>query len=254
MRAAPFLGILLPILACAGILTPMQPALGSVDTAAVITAIQRDICFSTYWGGKIPKQEIRPVALRIDGDIAYVWIENLRWHFDVPRGVSFFQVMNHKGRTAVSYSQAHNLDYFKGDEFDRLKNVVFGGPFEQTQLKTPTDCTRKFEADTPLKKQMLDVIEHSVARELTSYNKLLGEHYPDRLKIVIANFNDYDPETYILVPSTGAVFSAGIGPLYDDDLDRGGLVLQPLYRKAEIASMRGYITKIGIEREIELGK
>ncbi len=98
------LGTLLPISVCAGILTSTQSALGNVDIAAVITALQRDLCFSTYWGGKIPKQEIRPVALRIDGDVAYVWIEGLRWHFDVPRGVSFFEVVNHKGRTAVSQS------------------------------------------------------------------------------------------------------------------------------------------------------
>jgi hypothetical protein len=135
-----------------------------------------------------------------------------------------------------------------------LKNVVFGGPFEQTQLKTPTDCTRKFEADTPLKRQMLDVIEHSVARELKSFSTLPGKNYPRRLKIVIANFNDYDPETYIWVPASGEVFSVGLSPLHDDALDRGSLVLQPLYRKAEIASMRGFITKIGIVREIELGK
>ncbi len=248
------LGTLLPISVCAGILTSTQSALGNVDIAAVITALQRDLCFSTYWGGKIPKQEIRPVALRIDGDVAYVWIEGLRWHFDVPRGVSFFEVVNHKGRTAVSQSQAHNLDYFKGAEYENLKNIVFGGSFEQTQLKTPTDCTRKFESDTPLKKQMLDVIEHSVALELTSFSTLPGKNYPRRLKIVIANFNDYDPETYILVPATGEVFSVGLSPLADDALDRGSLVLQPLYRKAEIASMRGFITKIGIVREIELGK
>ena len=115
-----------------------------------------------------------------------------------------------------------------------------------------------FERSSPRKRLMLKVIESSVIQELNVFRKHGDQNMPNRLRIIIANFNVDDPATEVLVPSARYVFYVALhmasNPFSNRFLRQGRFPVQPEYGKQAIAEFAPKIEKYGIVRVIRLSQ
>ena len=241
------------------------PAASQVDTGAALEAVRRYVCNRGF-----PEEISRPypggsftVTIRKDGDLAHLWIEDFEIWPNVSHTSSYFLVFTKYGITAIAHSQSHNMDIetkSPSQHLKILKNKAFGGETQVAQLVMPTNCTRSYDEDTPLKLRMLKAAERSMTRMLTNdnddANHFGGRRYPQKLTIVIANFNVDDPSILALVPSTGEVFSMwvqnGRDPLGKTAFDRDEYLATYNRRRDTWRALRPKILKYGIVREIRL--
>ena len=94
-----------------------------------------------------------------------------------------------------------------------------------------------------------------VREQLASFNES-GAKYPNRLRVIIGNFNTDYPSIHIFVPITGEVFSIALPnslePWRDTFLKEDTFVLGQMYDRASVRIMEQRIRQYGITREIEL--
>ena len=249
--------LVLPMLVYAATLAQILPAnaADAMNGGVAFTAVRRFVCFSEYWSNR-PDTDLLSVAVRTDGRFAYAWIEGLHWLYSVPHVAVSLQLASEEGKAAIVSSNEYNADALKGiTDFEDEKNRVFGAPHENRPLKL-SECAPEFDSDTPMKQRMLANIERTIVGQLMEFNANAGAHYPRRLNIVIANFNVESKTTYILIPDTSEVMYVTLHDYepFDDTVEKGTYLSQPVYRRSEIRLLRGKIMKIGIEREVQLGK
>src|SRR5258706_15442031 len=99
--------MLLVLVAALGISYRPKPAFGAMEARAAVDAILRDHCKREYWDYPRPSASTLPVAVRIDGDTAYAWVEGLDVLPRVPRVARFFAVVTKNGHATVSYSNRY---------------------------------------------------------------------------------------------------------------------------------------------------
>jgi hypothetical protein len=222
-----------------------------IDTQLVVGAVQREICFETYWGNRDTYRLGQTATLTVRrqrNDMAYVWSEQLSRVPHVSAWGNFYSVFVKDGEAAVGTSNGYNLDR------SSQKPWVFDDEQQTVQIQIPADCTPHFLPETPLKTQMLDLVTSSIAKELQVFNKYngVGAHYSGGIRIVIANFNTDYPETYVTIPSIGLVFTvtlhASIAPLAD--LPTDGYEMVEIYGEENKARANEKIQKYGIDREV----
>jgi hypothetical protein len=191
-----------------------EPAMAAVDTSAAINAIKKHYCRS---GGD---RHDRPpsvlyVFVRTEGEKSYAWVEGLIVGPGSSRRASFYFIASKNGKSAVGYSLGYdmalseqNLDYQEKRNFvfnDRTRHG-FSGDVQIGELHVPVKCPLPFEADTPLKRRMIDVIQKSVESKLNWFVKNLGDYYPERMTLAIENFDTDFQATYVVIRQTGQVF------------------------------------------------
>lgn len=231
----------------------VKPVIGEIAMDSAITAIQRRICYETYWWGSRSFVFGKTVTgvIRRDGDMAYAWFDDLEHGSDAPYWASMYEIFTKGGLTAVSSSYGYNIDTTKGEE----KDIVFRGRTEPVQVTVPSDCEPKFDPDTPEKARMIAAIEKSMKMEFRQDNKN-GGHYPERVKMIVANFNIDYPFAYVLVPGTGEVFSLPLrddtAPMRDLIAEFGEYMVAEERHKPSVRVLTQRIRKYGIAREIRL--
>lgn len=251
---------LLTVLVCLSVLMAQRTAVAA-STEAVTGAIEQRICFEDFWWNRDSFRlgKTVPLTLRTDGDKTYVWSEALSVVPGAPRWANYFSVFTKDDRTVVGSSYGYNLDSVRGTaDFEKKRAQVFGGgKIEKIELRVPADCTPHFTQETPLKVQMLKVVETTMAKELTLLNKNGGAHYPRQIRIVIANFNTDYPETQVFIPSMEQVFHVALqdaaDPLSDKFLKQGEYPIMPEYDKQAVKALGDKIDQYGIVREITIG-
>ena len=244
-----------------------RPAAGQVDTNAALEAVRRFKCNRGF-----PAEMSRPypggpftVAIRKDGDFAHLWIEDFEiiWS-NVSRTSSYFRVFTKYGITAVAHSEVYNMDLETKSPSQYHKDQrskVFGDETQMAQLVMPTNCTRRYDEDTPLKLRMLKAAVRSMTTVLTEYNDYAnqfgGRLYLPKLTIVISNFNVDDQHILALVPSTGEIFTMGLrmgddSYLLETAFDQDEYLAMHERRRDTWRALRPEILKHGIVREIRL--
>ena len=115
------------------------------------------------------------------------------------------------------------------DRIQRRKSDV-----RAAALKLPFKCERAFESDTPAKLATIDLIQKSVARILPFGRN--AARLPERVRIVIANFNVGDGHTYVVVRETNELFGVVLDTgSADAPIDRTYIVwgTVPCFRSAQ---------------------
>jgi len=238
-----------------------KPALGEINLRAAIDAIQESRCHAEYWADPRPSRplSVLPVAVRSEGEVAYAWVEGL----DGPEWATFY-VITRKGAKAVATSSSgYNKKLVQGSVgFQESWNQVFGadsskhsfgGDFRIGELRVPFRCALVLGADTTVKREMVDAVQRTMTISLTQFNRT-GANYPERVRIVIANFNTDFAATYVLVRETGELFGVLLNdPVESPPADAEYLVWQP-YNPSDWPPIRRRIMSTGIKREIRVGK
>lgn len=245
-------------LLCILIALAAEPAASEIGAPAAVTAIQHRICYEAFWWDRDDFEFGKTVTatVRSDDDMAYAWIDNLEHVPGAPQWASFFTIFTKDNQTAVAASYGYNLKVMKGNpDFEQKRNEVFKSKTDVVKLQVPTDCSPQFSSDDPERKHMLSVIENTIKDELVMFNKN-GRSYPDRVQIIISNFNFDYPEAFVFIPSTGDVFSVALhnasAPLTDTYLKEGAYPVQPVQDKASATALIPKIRKYGVVREIHL--
>ena len=236
------------------------PAFAEISVRAVLDAIKEEHCIGEYWVPRPSRpSDVWPVTVRIDGEVAYAWVERLEK--PKTRWATFYAIAFKGGRAIVTSTMGYNTEIMRGNlGYEESKNKVFGEDWSKhafgvdvhpAELKLPFRCTRVFEPDTPAKLAMIDSIQKSVARILPFGRD--AARLPERVRIAIGNFNVGDGHTYVVVRETKEV----LGILLDDGFaeapDRTYIVWEPS-NASETPKIRGKVLATGIEREIRLSK
>jgi len=244
-----------------------EPAVAA-NTSAAIDAIKKDYCRTK--GGDRPERppSVLYVFVRTEGDKSYAWVEGLEVGPRALRLATFYFIASKNGRSAVGYSLGYNtelseqsLDYQEKRDlvFNDRSRHGFSGDLQVEELQVPVKCPVTFEADTPLKLRMIDVIQKSVESQLNWDVKNLGDHYPARVRIAIANFDTDFWQTYVVVRQTGKVYSVTLhdptDPLGDGLLERGDYhVVEKSFSREVMSELRRYVIANGIQREIQIAR
>jgi hypothetical protein len=133
---------------------------------------------------------------------------------------------------------------------DRAKHQ-FGVDVRAAELKLPFKCTRVFEPDTPAKLAMIDSIQKSVAWMLPFGRD--AARLPQRVRIVIANFNVSDGHTYVVIRETNEVWGVLLDTGLNAPIDGKYIVWEPS-NASDLPKIRSKVMVTGIEREIWIGK
>lgn len=235
------------------------PALAEVQVTAAIEAIQEYRCGAEYWADTRPSppSDLR-VAIRSEGQIARAVVEGL----DGPDWMTFYTIMSTGTKASVTSSWAYAKALMKesagfqeswGSVFDDGSKHAFGSDVRIGELHVPITCDLVLEADTAVKRAMVDAVQRSMTISLSLFNKT-GANYPSRVRIVIANFNTDFAATYVLVRDTGEIFGVLLNdPMASPPGDAEYLVWQP-YNRSDLPPIRRKIMATGIDGEIQLGK
>ena len=237
------------------------PALAGIEVPAVLDAIKEEHCIGEYWVPSPPgPPEVWPVAVRIDGDVAYAWVERLEK--PKTRWATFYAFASKSGKTTVTSTLGYNVDLMQTNPgYLQSRNKVFGEDWAKhafgvdvhmVELKLPFKCERIFEPDTPAKLAIVEAIRKSVAKTL-AFDRDAGR-LPEHVRIVIANFNADDGHTYVVVRETSEVFGVVLdNGLADAVADRKYIVWEPS-NASEVPKIRRKVLATGIEREIQFDK
>jgi hypothetical protein len=242
------------------ILGEVKPALAEIHLTAAIDAIREYRCGAEYWTN--PRPSPRPsalqVAIRSEGEIAYALVEGL----DGRDLVTFYTITSKGTKAIVTSSWGYDKTLAKesapfqeswGRVFDDGSKHALGGEFRLGQLHVPIKCALVLEADTAVKRAMLDAVQRSIAISLTLFNRT-GANYPAHVRIVIANFNTDFTATYVLVRETGEIFGVGLNdPVEFPPAEAKYVVWQP-YNSSDLPPLRRKIMTTGIDREIQIRK
>ena len=259
---------LIALIVASIVLTSIEPALAAPDTSAAINAITKHYCRTA--GGDRPERppSVLYVFIRTEGDRSYAWVEGLVPGPRALRLASFYFIASKNGKSAVGYTLGYNTEFSEQNpDYQEKRNLVFNdrsrhgfsGDLQVGELHVPVKCPLPFEADTPLKLRMVGVIQKSVENWLLWNTKYLGAHYPERLTLLIANFDTDSPDTTVVVRQTGQVLGVTLhdptDPLGDSLLERGEYhVVEDSYAPEVMSQVRRYVIANGIERKIRVGK
>ena len=232
-----------------------------IDVPAVLDAIVEEHCIGEYWAPRPSHpSEVWPVTVRIDGDVAYAWVERL----ETPRTrwATFYAIAFKGGKAIVTSTMGYNTEIMQDNlGYRESRNRVFGEDWSKhefgvdvhpAELNLPFKCARVFEPDTPAKLAMVDSIQKSVAKMLPFGRD--AAHLPERMSIVIANFNVGDGHTYVVLRETNEVLGVLLNDgLADGPIDHKYIVWEPSH-PSEVPKIRSKVLATGIEREILVGK
>ena len=243
-------------LLCMAVLFASARALGAITNPQAMQAIQRRVCFESYWWDQRAYRlgKVVPFILRRDGDVAYAWTQGLS---SAPGGsswINFFTVYAKSDRVSVGESSGFSEANVAGIQ-DRMRQVK-GSRADIVQIPMPADCSPQFTLSTPERDRALGAIATTFAKTLASAKTHDNKHPSAREKIVIANYLSDYPETYILVPRTEQVFKVVLqqtsDPLGDGALIRGEYQIVPVDKAAEAGALKSKILKYGTAREINI--
>ena len=180
---------------------------------------------------------------------------------DGPEWVTFYAITNKGTKAVVTSSWGYNKELMKqspafqqswGRVFDDNSKHAFGSDVRIGELPVPTICTLVLDADTAVKRAMVDAVQKSMTISLSLFNRT-GANYPASVRIVIANFNTDFAGTYVLIRETGEIFGVVLeDPMEFSPADTEYVVWQP-YNRSDLPPIRRKIMATGIEREIQLG-
>jgi hypothetical protein len=225
------------------------PASAQIDVDAVLYAIKAEYCLSDYWVPNPSRAaETWPVSVRIDGNLGYAWVEQLR----KPRThwATFYEIALEGGKPTVTSRMGYNIEVMQESPgYRESRSKVFGVDVHAAELKVPFKCTRVFEPNTPAKLAMVDKIQRSVAKILPFGRH--AERLPKRVTIVIANFNVDDGMTYVVIRETKEVL--GVLLVSENAPTDGSYIVWDTSNRHEWPQIRSRTMSTGIEREIQLG-
>ncbi len=105
-----------------------------------------------------------PVTVRIDGDVAYAWVERLEK--PKTRWATFYSIAFKGGKATVTSTMGYNTEIMQNNfGYSESRNKVFdddwskhpfGVDVRAAALKLPFKCERAFESDTPAKLATID--------------------------------------------------------------------------------------------------
>ena len=179
-------------------------ASAEITTESSINAIERRLCLEIFWWGQQSFQAGGQVdvALKINQDGANAWVEGAGNSAGVSRWADFFSIVpSPAGEVRVMSSFGYNVDRMRGtSDFERRRDLVFSGDVKNVKINLPKYCSPKYAPETPLKRQMVNIIVASVKNYIMYSVKFEKITYPEKLNIVIANFDPDYPETFIYLP------------------------------------------------------
>jgi len=183
-------------------------AMASMNLNSISVAINRDVCFDTFWNNNEYYQIGKTVNIvaRQDGDKTYIWSNDLYVSPFVRQTEVIYTIFSKGGQSRVGDVVGFNTDAMRNTPFYKeQRNEVFLSGAERFSLHLPSDCTPHFSQDNQKKLLMLMCVMKGVVGELATPTGT-GRHYSHHVKIIIANFNIDYPETYAFVPESRSFF------------------------------------------------
>jgi hypothetical protein len=191
------------------IFLPFKLAMASVNLIPIEDAINRQVCFESFWWDDeyIRLGKTVTMAARQDGNTTYVWSNDLSVEPFVRQSTYFFTMVSKGNQSIVGESLGFNTDVMQNTPLykEKMKEVFAKGAVS-FKLHLPSTCTPQFLPDNRLKALMLADIIKSLLDELASSRP----HNPHHLEVIIANFNVTDPGTFAFIPSTKEFFSIAL--------------------------------------------
>ena len=204
MRRVPAIAAALSVLAAGG------AARAELADAQVAEALKRHVCFSRIWWGD-PYARLGQTAtfdIRTDGRMTYAWSEDVR---SVPRVLHWadaYAVAERGAGAVVVQRSGYNAERLRGEPgFERERRRVYGGASRKLRVDLPTDCTPRFDPETPLKAEMRAVVASSLSNAVRTWGRRPAG---GRVRITLADFNVDYPETFAVREDTGEVLRIGL--------------------------------------------
>jgi hypothetical protein len=88
------------------------PVLAEISVSAVLDAIKEEHCIGEYWAPRPSRpSEVWPVTVRIDGDVAFAWVERL----EKPKTqwATFYAVAFKGGKAIITSRMGYNTDIMR---------------------------------------------------------------------------------------------------------------------------------------------
>lgn len=240
-------------LACTAFLVAPANALGAINNVQVAQAIQRRVCFESYWTDHRAYRlgTTVPFVVRRDGDVAYAWTQNLSATTGSASWVDFFTVYAKSDRVSVGEAAGLSGTNVVGIQ-ERMRRVKGSRP-EIVQVAVPSDCAPHFTVSTPERDRTLAAIGSSVAKAVATAQSADRKRPAAREEMLVASFLSDYPATYVLVPRTQQVFRVTLqdasDPLGDAALVRGDYAVARVDSATEAGALKVKIRKYGIARE-----
>lgn len=213
---------------CIIVLIPFNLAVASTNLIPVEEAINRQVCFEVFWEGNrnLRLGKVITMVARQDGNITYVWTDNISVDPGIRQSTYFFTVVSKGSQTLVGEELGFNTDLMRYSPLyqEKIRHVFAHGAVT-INFRLPSTCYPRFLPDTRLKIHMLSVIIKSLEDDDVIKDSYEPVH-PSALEVIIANFNVGDRKTYAFIPANREVFSIALydpdNPFNDKSLRAGG--------------------------------
>jgi hypothetical protein len=200
---------IISLLICAAVVVPGD---GHGDMGCGITAIEikdalvRRICYEEYWRESDMKTGVSlAVEMRCQGSMFDAWL------FDASSAKDYKVIYWFWGRkkgeeTAVIAREGFNMAWPK-KWIDEKRRMAFGNNLTVTdRLVIPRNCVPESFESSSEKELFVKAIVETMVGYLRRDIKEGWRKYPDKVHLLIANFNVDYPKTYVIVDETKNAF------------------------------------------------
>ncbi len=237
------------------------PVMADDRVLAVKEALARFICYTDFWYADMDV-EGAPLdfELKFEGDKFYIWVndEKLRSSRKGAQFIGIYEGSIKNGKGMIESGMTYNIKQSRTlpQQFAEHRRHFETGPIIKTSMVVPKDCTPRYDPMTPRKEVLIDAIAKTIQKMLRRYAAEGRRVYPERMTLLIANFNlDYQ-FTFVIVEPINAVYSVALHDWDDyqgDEYGRDGEVLtgertMDVFSKETLREVRRH----GIVREITI--
>lgn len=229
--------------------------------SAVKEALARFICYTNFWyGGQNLQSAPLDFELKFEGDRFHITTndEKMKLSKKGERVIGIYEGSVKNGIGMVEYGLAFDIKHLEKPlpQYNEQRRHFETGPIIKTSMIVPEDCTPRYDPMTPRKEVLIDAIVTTVQKMLRRYAIEGRRVYPDRMTLLIANFNlDYQ-STFVIGEPIKAVYTVTLHDEHDyqgDEYGRDGEVLtgertMSVFSKETLREVRRH----GIVREITI--
>lgn len=213
-------------------------------------AVTESLCYDIYWAGAWGHGEHYqrgvplPFKLVVEGEKFYARVAPVGFIGKGQQPMMAERIGIVRGERAVVVTNSEpNMD-----------KIFSTYPLIENTLTIPTDCTPKYDPMTPKKELMIKTIVNTMQKTLSRWVRTGIAKYPQKLNLIIADFNIDYPQTYVLVEQTKKVYRVTLHDFenYDsDEYEREGIYpFGEQYNVSEELLIK--IRKHGIIRKVTL--
>lgn len=194
---------------------------------AVKKALARFICYTNFWyGGEYLQGAPLDFELKFEGDRFYITTndEKMKSEKNDERVVGIYEGSVKNGIGMVEHGLSFDIKHLEKPlpQYNEHRRHFETGPIIKASMIVPKDCTPRYDPMTPRKEILIDDIVATFQRMLRRYAAEGLEKYPDKVTLVIADFNlDYQ-FTFVIIEPVKEVYSVTLHDWDDYQGDRYG--------------------------------